>query len=214
MSEKSFKNKIAQTMSLLTDQDSDFRKSVTALRKIFAIPQDGFKNQKDLAIWQEKDLARFHKFSIESSLIMDHFGLSERFVEPVTTFILFDSIDDFGAKKYRVHYFKQEPKRIYIEIFGDTTKEDVCKAYLAIESRGYRKTLVDYADRFKPTANINLMRKSHELRKLGKTIPEIADIIDPQRKFGTYDDISKLNQRYEKMAKISKTTAANPRKNN
>lgn len=190
-------NRINQRMALLTDNDTKFRQSVRLLRNEIGMPEDGFKSEAEYIEWARNG-HNSEKFAQAQYALLADYKLSSRYLEPILWFFGFDWHMPVSAMKYSIHYDKTN-QRLSIEIYGDTTEDDLKKAYREIEKRKVRQSLPEYADRFKPIIGIDLMRNVYELQKKGKSNSDIAKIItdDPNYKKGlSYEDIRKKIAKY------------------
>ncbi|MCL5410450.1 MAG: hypothetical protein M1324_01195 [Patescibacteria group bacterium] len=185
---------IKQNIELLTEQDSLFRKEIIKLRKLLEIPQNGFKTKKEFETWLEKNNNERY-FNVTINCLINEYKLNEKYIEFIAHFLGFNYIILPSWKgNCTIHILQDGQNKLYIEVFGDTTKKDIDRAWNLIERKNLRSKLSQYIKKFKPISTLSLQRRIYTMKKLGKKgrdfLPSLPD--------GYYHgDVDKLIKRYK-----------------
>jgi len=151
--------------------------------------------------------APINAFNIAIKKILENFKLPLNWQHSIQRYILFNSIDSMwipGNISIREDYDQDtDLRRLSIEIDDTTTLEDVKEAWPTIKF--HQKRLQSYTrEKFQPLRKLNRDKRAYELEKEGKSLKEIADIInvefnDPM----DYNYLRIILNRYKKRLNIS-----------
>lgn len=193
----------------LCHSDDDYIQKVWFKRKSEIIKleklgkySDAEKLKKDLTI-----SSPLNSFRISIKNLIKKYKLPLNWEESIRRYIIFDDIDKMwiplGLNLYTELDKDTELQRLYLEIQGDTTKKDIEKQWELVKH--YQKKLNSHIkEKFQPIKKFERDKRAYELEKEGKTIDEIADIINQE--FDIALDYNQLNivlKRYKKRLNIN-----------
>jgi len=203
----------------------EYHKDISALRKKYKIPENGFKYTGTKKEVENQEYMTFMTFEVKKKgfpedieeLIFKYqkYGLNYSYKETIEKLILFEhttiSLLNFEIK---ANWFRIPPaigkgehingrfKKLMIEIYGNTTFEDLKKGWKDIDK--YRKELPDYNPKsFRPYKNTDRDRRIDALFKAKTPIKEIEKIINDEfpEKVISYEYLYRIRDRYLKKKK-------------
>lgn len=211
------KKKILQKLS----RNKSYLDELQLIRSKYKIPENGFQfegSDEEISYNQRKQLHRFDikkEFQEDLEKFIKKFeneGLNYSFKNTVMELIVLGiarvSIHNFGIHRnwFRVpekygsgEFTEGKFKKLQIEIYGNTTLQDIKNGWDEIEE--YKKELPDYdPKKFRPFFNNERDRRITELFNQNMSIEEITDIINEEfsDEIIGYDYLYKIRDRYLK----------------
>ncbi len=177
----------------------DFREEVSKLRKKWKIPTRGFEYNSEKISLEElmvgkiktrKSLGLLENASfnadVKSICLDDRFDISNRMFEPIRNHVLYESIGGVSnyfkfIKKAKVILLSDDDfpdKRLFIEIFADTTQEDIQEIWTAKVKR-LQKSLKGFEEgRYTYPKNFNRDLMIYQLKIEGLSHADIASRVN------------------------------------
>jgi hypothetical protein len=133
------------------------------------------------------------------------YRLSPRWHNAIRRYILFNDPDNLNlaAGVTIINTWENGMKRISLEIDGDTTMKDIKQVWPWVK-RMQKDLMYKRADKFQPIKNFERDKKIYELDQEGKTLTEIAELINTE-----FDDallegeLTQIIKRYKKRLNIN-----------